>query len=83
MGLFPGIWNIGATITVRAYEILMGAEQLMLNDAVLADGTDGDIFFIFWWFMGIEIYGPVRIEISSDVLADDGVTVPYELRVKT
>lgn len=80
--IFPGIWNVGATITVRAYEIMMGGEREVLNDGWLADGTDGELAFIFWWAMGLDIYGPVRVEVFSDQAADDGVAVPYEYRFK-
>ncbi len=80
--LFPGIWNVGATITVRAYEILVGAEREVMNDDWLADGTDGPLAFIFWWWTGWEINGPVRVEVFSDQAADDGVVAPYEYRVK-
>jgi hypothetical protein len=80
--IFPGVWNIGATITIRAYETIMGAEREVMNDDWLADGTDGQLAYVFWWFTGYEMFGPVRIEVFSDQAADDGVSAPYEFRVK-
>ncbi len=81
--LFPGIFNIAATITYRVYFTIIGAETLIGEDDVLANGTDGDIIPLYWFWINAEIYGPLRVELYSDTPADDGVTVPYEYRVKS
>jgi len=71
----------GATVTVRAYETLMGAEREVGNDDWTV-GVDPDIIFIFFWFIAWEMYGPVRIEVFSDAAADDGLAAHYEYRTK-
>ena len=73
-------FNIAATVTIRAYEILMGAEREIMNDDWVV-ALDGDIAFIIW-FWEIEMYGPLRIEVFSNVAADDGLAAPYEYRTK-
>jgi hypothetical protein len=80
--LFPGVWNALAVITCRVYFTIMGAEQLIASEDWDTDGTDGNVAFIYWFWSNYEMYGPIRVELSSTVAADDGVTVPYELRVK-
>jgi hypothetical protein len=80
--LFPAIWNVAATITIRSYITLMGVEVMVGNEDWAADGTDGEVAFIYWfWLMG-NIYGPLRVEVYSDNGADDGAVVPYEYRYK-
>jgi hypothetical protein len=80
--IFPGIWNIASVITVRSYLILMGGEVLVGDADWDADGTDGEIAYIYWFWFNAEIYGPLRVEVYSDQGADDGVAAPYEYRVK-
>ena len=80
--LFPGVWNVAATITIRAYLTIMGAEELIGDEDWLADGTDGNIAYIYWFWLMAEIYGPLRVEVYSDQVADDGVVAPYEYRIK-
>ena len=61
----------------------MGIEQLVAAEDWKADGTDGNIALVYWFWLAAEMYGPMRIEVYSDQGADDGVTVPYEYRVKS
>ncbi len=43
--------------------------------------ADGDlVYMIRWW--EIEQFDQVRVEVYSDQAADDGLTVPYEYKVK-
>jgi hypothetical protein len=81
--LFPGIWNIAAVITVRAYLTLMGVEVAIGDEDWDADGTDGQVGIFYWFWIPYEIFGPLRVELYSDQAADDGVVVPYEYRVKS
>jgi hypothetical protein len=80
--LFPGVWNPLATITVRCYMNLMGVETEVSSADWDADGTDGQIAFIYWFFIAYSVLGPLRIEVYSDTFGDDGVVVPYEFRYK-
>jgi hypothetical protein len=78
--LLLAAFNAAATVTVRAYEPLMGAEREIMNeDWVVA--ADGDVVFIVW-FWEVEMFGPLRVEVFSNNAGDDGLVVPYELRVK-
>lgn len=79
--LFPGVWNLAAHITIRAYMNIMGGETKIMDEEWDADGTDGDVAFIIW-FWDVPIFGPLRIEVHSDAFGDDGVAVPFEYRVK-
>jgi len=80
--LFPGVWNALAIITVRVYFDLMGAETLVGDEDWDADGTDGNVALIYWFWLSAEVHGPIRVELYSTVAADDGVVVPYEYRYK-
>jgi hypothetical protein len=80
--LFPGVWNIATTITVRAYAYIMGTEQEIGNADWLADGTDGSIIYVYWFWLAAEMYGPLRVEVYSDNPLDDGIAAPYEYRIK-
>ena len=80
--IFPGVWNVAATITVRSYFTIMGSEELVGEEDWLADGTDGNVAFIYWSWVTAEMYGPLRVEAYSDQVADDGVVLPYEYRHK-
>lgn len=73
-------FNAAATVTIRAYMLLMGAEREVLNDNWVV-ALDGEVAFIVW-FWNIDMFGPLRIEVFSNVAADDGVVVPYEYRIK-
>jgi hypothetical protein len=79
--IFPGIWTWAAHVWIRAYLNLMGGETMVMNDFFHADGSDGDIALIYW-FWESEIYGPLRIEVQSDNAGDINVTVPFEYRHK-
>ncbi len=73
-------FNAAATVTIRAYEILMGAEREIMNEDWTV-AADPPVIFIVW-FWEVEMFGPLRIEAFSDQVADDGLTAPYEYRVK-
>jgi len=80
--LFPGVWNVAAVLTVRSYLTIMGVEDMIGEADWDADGTDGNVAYIYWFWLYAEIYGPLRVEVYSDQVADDGVVAPYEYRVK-
>jgi len=80
--IFPGVWNGLATVTIRSYLSIMGGEEMIGDEDWKADGSDGNVAYIYWFWLNAEIYGSLRVEVESNVLADDGVTVPYEYRVK-
>ncbi|MBU0846403.1 hypothetical protein KKH23_04380 [Patescibacteria group bacterium] len=81
--LFPGVWNVASVITVRSYIYLMGSEVPIGDEDWDADGTDGNVAYIYWFWLMAEIYGPLRVEVYSNNGADDGVIAPYEYRVKS
>ncbi len=71
-------FNAAATVTVRAYMDIAGANRMILTD----DWTvPEEVIFLSWWF-DTEFYGPMRVEIYSDQGVDDGLAVPYEYRIK-
>lgn len=78
--LLLAAFNAAATVTVRAYETLIGAEREVLNDDWVV-AVDGEIAYIFW-FWDLHMFGPVRVEVYSDQAADDGLAAPYEYRFK-
>lgn len=73
-------FNAAATVTVRVYQILFGALQYSGGDDYVV-ALDGPVVYLLWW-LEIEMYGPLRIELFSDQAADDGLAAPYEYRVK-
>jgi len=73
-------FNAAATVTIRAYLTLMGAERTLMNDDWTV-ALDGEIAYIIW-FWDVQIFGSCRIEVYSDQAADDGLAAPYEYRVK-
>ena len=80
--LFPGVWNVAAVITIRSYFTIMGGEEMVGNEDWNADGTDGNVAYIYWFWLMAGMYGPLRVELYSDQAADDGVVAPYEYRAK-
>lgn len=78
--LLLSAFNAAATITVRAYEQLMGAEREVMNDDWIVAVDPPVIYIVNFW--EVQIYGPVRVEVFSDQAADDGLAAPYEYRVK-
>jgi hypothetical protein len=78
--LLLSAFNIAATVTIRAYETLMGAEREIMDDNWVV-ALDGDVAYIVW-FWDVQIFGRLRIEVFSNVAADNGIVVPYEYRVK-
>jgi hypothetical protein len=90
----PGMWwrateaylllsdfNAAATVTLRFYQILLGAMRYTGGDD-WSVALDGPIIYLLWWFE-VEMYGPLRIEAFSDQAADDGIAVTCEIRVKS
>jgi hypothetical protein len=80
--LFPGVWNVASVITIRSFLYVMGGMEMIGDEDWDADGTDGNVAYIYWFWLNAEIYGPLRVEVYSDQAADDGVAAPYEYRVK-
>lgn len=80
--IFPGVWNVASVITIRSYLLIMGGDELIGQEDWDADGTDGNVAYIYWFWLNAEIYGPLRVEVYSDNAADDGVAAPYEYRRK-
>ena len=76
-------FNAGATVTVRAYLQMMGAEQLVMDEDYVVAAEPAVIPLFLWiFFVAYFIYGPVRIEVFSDQAADDGLAAPYEYRYR-
>jgi hypothetical protein len=80
--LFPGVWNIAAHVSCRVYFTMFGSMTLIDTSTYDADGTDGDIVFVYWFWGNYEMYGPLRVELQSDNAGDVAVAVPYEFRIK-
>ena len=79
--IFPA-FNALATVTVRSYMDMMGANRLLGAPVTYAcDGTDGEVALLLW-FWEVELVQPVRIEVFSDQAADDGFTATWEYRIK-
>ena len=74
------VFNAAATVTVRGYSYLVGAMNLAFTDN-WSVAFDGPIAWINFFF-DIQLYGPIRVEVYSDQAADNGLVVPYDLRVK-
>jgi hypothetical protein len=72
-------FNAAATITIRSYMNVAGANRLVIDD----DYTPPlpDTAFLSWWF-DAEFFGPFRVEVHSDQAADDGFNATYEYRIK-
>lgn len=71
-------FNVAATVTIREYLLVAGAEHLVLED----DWTmPAELALLSWW-IDQEMYGPYRVEVLSDQAADDGLAVDYEYRIK-
>lgn len=74
-------FNAAATVTIRVYMTYAGAlRKIGEEDWVVA--VDGDIAYIYWFWLNAEIYGQLRVEAYSDQAADDGLAAPYEYRHK-
>ena len=80
--LFPGVFNVAAVISVRIYFTVFGAMQLIDTMTWDADGTDGNVGFIYWFFGAYEMLGPFRCELQSNNAGDIANTVAYDYRVK-
>lgn len=66
-----------ATITYRIYILQFGAMRLVDDDTYVV-GVDPDIMPIGAWIT----HGPMRIEIQSDAVGDNGARIPYEYTAK-
>jgi len=73
---------VASIITIRSFLYIMGGEEMIGDEDWDADGTDGNVAFIYWFWLMAEIRGPLRVEVYSDNAADDGVIAPWEYRVK-
>jgi hypothetical protein len=73
-------FNAAATITMRAYMNMAGASRLILTDT-WPIATSDDVAYLSWFF-DAEFFGPFRVEVFSNVLADDGFAATYEYRIK-
>lgn len=71
-------FNIAATVTIREYMDVAGANRLVMTD----DWPMPEELAVLSWWIDVEIYGLYRIELYSDQGADDGLSVPYEYRIK-
>jgi hypothetical protein len=66
---------LGATLNLRMYQTVNGVERLFFSDYFNV-GTDPVDLLPMNGLMAV--YGLVRIEMSSDKLADNGKSVDYE-----
>lgn len=73
-------FNALATVTMRAYMDIAGANREVLNDDWII-AASGPIAFMSWFF-DAEFFGPFRVEVYSDQAADDGFNASYEYRIK-
>ena len=71
-------FNIAATVTVREYMDVAGANRLVFSD----DWIMPQEMAVLSWWLDSEIFGLYRVEIYSDQGVDDGLAVPYEFRIK-
>jgi len=74
-------FNAAATVTIRVYLDIAGAEREMPEEEWEV-AFDGELAYIFWLWQ-VEIYGPLRVEVHSDQVADDGFIATYEYRIKS
>ena len=72
-------FNVLATVTIREYMLVAGAEHLVREDDWI---MPEEVAILSWW-IDQEIYGPYRIELLSNQAADDGLAVDYEYRTKS
>lgn len=73
-------FNAAASVTMRGYQTLMGAERQAWADTWTV-ALDGEVAFISYWFE-VPIRGQIRVEVNSDQVADDGLIATYESWVK-
>ena len=71
--------NAAATITLREYMDVMGANRLIYNDTY--SPPIDPLVFTGWW-IDAEFFGPYRVELLSDQAVDDGFAVTWEYRIK-
>jgi hypothetical protein len=69
-----------ATVTIRYYQNIFGAERLVGEEDYTNPG-DGPVAYMIWYW-DVEIYGSIRIEVHSDQAGDDGLAAPYEYYIK-
>jgi hypothetical protein len=73
-------FNAAAIITMRAYMDIAGVNRLILTDDWTI-ATSEDVAYLSWFF-DAEFFGPFRVEVFSNNIADNGFTATYEYRIK-
>lgn len=71
----------GATITVRAYKTIAGAEEEIMNEDYVV-GVDPNLVLFVWWLV-VRMYSQVRVEVHSDQAGDDGAAAIFEYYIKS
>lgn len=71
-------FNIAATVTIREYMDVAGANRLVMEDDWI---MPQELVILSWW-IDVEIYSLYRVELYSDQAADDGLAVGHEYRIK-
>lgn len=74
-------FNAAATIDLRGYGTIAGAERYMWTDDYIIAGVAEDLIWISW-FWDTQVYGQYRIEVYSNQAADDALAVTWEYRWK-
>ncbi len=74
-------FNALATVTIRVYETVAGAVRLKVNHNWIV-ATDGVLVPIMGDDEEAEVFGALRVEVYSNVAADDNLAAPYEYRIK-
>ena len=78
--IFPA-FNVASHVTLRAYFTVAGAERTLDGGVWDCDGTDGGLATLLW-FWEIQMFGPLRLELYSDNVLDNGFSAVWEYRVK-
>ena len=78
--IVTGGFNIGATVTYRVYSDVAGVNRLIFGDDYGPPPVE--VMYMSWWF-DAEFFGPLRVELHSDQVVDDGLAVTYEYRIKS
>jgi hypothetical protein len=74
-------FNVASHVIIRAYMTVAGVMRSLGDQTWDCDGTDGDLAFMLWLWE-VQIFGPIRVELYSDNVLDNGVAAPWEYRVK-
>lgn len=73
-------FNAAATITMRAYMDIAGANRFVMGDD-WPIATSEAVAYLSWFF-DAEFNGPFRVEVYSNNALDDNFTASYEYRIK-